>query len=304
MNKNSRWQAVVYVLIGAASYGVLSSVVKLAYADGFSAGEVTGSQVLTGCVAMWLLSIPYWKLCRQLSLATLAKMVGSGTFTGLTGIFYYQSLQKLDASFAVLLLFQFAWMGLAVEWLFHRKRPGRMQVIGAIVVGAGTLLASGLLLEGGARSYDPAGIALGLLAAVCYTLFVYFSGRVATSVPATLRSAWMLTGAAIITLLIFPPRFIWNGAVAEGLWLWALILGLFGMILPPYLFAKGAPRLNTGLTAILGSVELPVVMICSAWLLQERAEAAQWLGVVLILAGIGVSEWKGRASARKARHTV
>ncbi|MEK8129390.1 DMT family transporter [Paenibacillus filicis] len=298
MEKNNRWRAVVYVLVGAASYGVLSSIVKLAYAGGFTAGEVTGSQVLTGCLVMWLFSMPYWKRCRALTLRTMLKMVGSGTFTGLTGIFYYQSLQRLDASFAVLLLFQFVWMGLAVEWLFHRKRPGQMQVIGAVIVGGGTLLASGLL-TGGQAVYDAAGIALGLLAAVCYTLFMYFSGRVAVEVPASLRSAWMLTGGAIVVLLVYPPQFLWNGSLQEGLWLWALVLGLFGMILPPYLFAKGVPSLNTGLAAILGSVELPVVMICSAWLLQEQPDGWQWIGVVLILAGVCLSESRAGLSAGK-----
>ncbi len=286
------------MLIGAASYGVLSSVVKLAYGEGFTAGEVTGSQVLTGCLAMWLLSIPQWRRFRQLSGATVAKMIGSGTFTGMTGIFYYQSLQKLDASFAVLLLFQFVWMGLAAEWLFLRRRPGRMQIAGAVVVGGGTLLASGLL-GGSQPAYDGLGIMLGLLAAVSYTLSMYVSGRVATEVPATLRSACILTGATILTLMVYPPHFIWNGSLLAGLWLWALVLGLFGMILPPYLFAKGAPKLNTGLTTILGSVELPVVMLCSVWLLREHADGWQWLGVAIILMGIGVSEWKGRFPFRR-----
>ncbi|WP_372813482.1 DMT family transporter [Paenibacillus sp.] len=298
MEKNNRWKAVVYVLLGAASYGVLSTVVKLAYAGGFTAAEVTGSQVLLGCAAMWLLSARYWNRIREISVISMLKMIGSGVFTGLTGIFYYQSLQHLDASFAVLLLFQFTWMGMALEWLLHGKRPGRPQASGAVVVWVGTLLASGLLEGRLAGKVGWLGIALGLISAVCYTLFIYFSGKVAVEVPPSLRSAWMLAGAALVVSIVYPPHFLWNGALLHGLWGWAVVLGLFGMVLPPYLFAKGAPKLNTGLTAILGSVELPVVLICSSLLLQESSDAAQWIGVALILGGIVISEWYSRLEGK------
>jgi drug/metabolite transporter (DMT)-like permease len=67
-------------------------------------------------------------------------------------------------------------------------------------------------------------------------------------------------------------------------------LSVFGMILPPYLYAKGAPVIETGLASVLGSVELPVVIICSALLLQESTGMLQWIGILIILAGILVSE--------------
>lgn len=108
----------------------------------------------------------------------------------------------------------------------------------------------------------------------------------------------MLAGAALVVSIVYPPHFLWNGALLHGLWGWAVVLGLFGMVLPPYLFAKGAPKLNTGLTAILGSVELPVVLICSSLLLQESSDAAQWIGVALILGGIVISEWYSRLEGK------
>ncbi len=286
----------MYVLLGAASFGVLSTVVKLAYADGFSTGEVTGSQMLLGCVVLWLLSFRSWKLMRSMSAATRWKLLGSGVFTGMTGVFYYLSLQRVEASFAILLLFQFTWMGLVLDGVLHRRPPTRRKLLGAAVIAGGTLLATGVLghMQATLAQASGIGIVLGLLAALCYTLFMHVSGRVATEVPPVLRSAWMLTGAVAAVWLVFPPQFLWNGALAGGLWLWALILALFGTIIPPYLFAKGAPSLDTGLTAILGSVELPVVMICSTLLLGERMSALQWLGVALIMCGVLLSEYTRR----------
>ncbi|MCZ8511137.1 DMT family transporter [Paenibacillus filicis] len=293
----SRLKASLMVLAGASSYGILSTFVKLAYEAGFTPSEVTGSQVTLGAAALWLFSMPLWKRVRDISVRDHLKLLGSGVFTGLTGVFYYYSLTALDASFAVLLLFQFTWMGLMLGWVLHGAAPNRFQVTAVAIVLAGTLLASGLL-GGLPKHISLYGIGLGLLSAACYTLFMYFSGRVAVKVPALLRSTWMITGAALIVAVIYPPQFLWNGALGQGLWIWGGLLGLFGMIIPSYLYAKGAPYLETGLTAILGSVELPVVILCSALLLKEKTGMLEWIGIALILAGVMVSQRKAAPGAQ------
>ena len=78
-------------------------------------------------------------------------------------------------------------------------------------------------------------------------------------------------------------------------------MSVFGMVLPSYLYAKGAPFIETGLAAILGSIELPVVIVFSSVLLNETTSLTQWVGIVVILLGIVVSERKtGSRSSGKA----
>ncbi|UQZ86950.1 EamA-like transporter family protein [Paenibacillus konkukensis] len=298
MASKHRWKAIWLVLLGAASYGVLSTFVKLGYKQGFSAAEITGSQVLFGFIILWLLSLPKLWQMKGISGGIVLKLIAGGTFTGLTGYFYYQSLQVLDASFAVLLLFQFTWMGMLLDWITERRVPTLFQWIAMALTLLGTVLASGIL-SGTMDSPGASGIGLGLLAACCYTLFIYFSGKIATHLPALFRSAWMITGAAAIVLILMPPQFLWNGSLGQGLWQWGLLLSVFGMVLPPFLYAKGAPLIETGLAAVLGSVELPVVIVCSALLLHEATHAVQWIGIVLILLGVLVSERKTAVKAKR-----
>jgi len=171
MTSKSRWKAIWFVLLGAASYGVLSTFVKLGYGQGFSADEITGSQVLFGCIILWLFSLPKLRLMKGISAGIFVKLVIGGTFTGLTGFFYYQSLQSLDASFAVLLLFQFTWMGMLLDWITEKRAPSRHQWIAMTLTLLGTVLASGIL-SGSLDRLSASGIGLGLLAAVCYTIFI------------------------------------------------------------------------------------------------------------------------------------
>lgn len=291
MTSITRWKAIWLVLLGAASYGVLSTLVKLGYQSGFTPAEITGSQNLVGLLVFWFITLPQLRKMKGITFGTILKLLASGVFTGLTGYFYYLSLQVLEASFAVLLLFQFTWMGMLLGWVLDKKAPSRFQWLGMALVLSGTLLASGVL-SGSWEGIPLGGVGLGLLAAVCYTLFICFSGRVATHLPPLVRSTWVVTGAAVIVLSLMPPQFLWNGSLEKGLWFWACLMSVFGMILPPYLLAKGAPFIETGLASVLGAVELPVVIICSALLLQEPQGAMQWGGVLIILLGMIISERK------------
>ena len=43
----------ISVLLGAMSYGILSTIVVKAYEEGYVIGEVVGSQLLTGFLLFW-----------------------------------------------------------------------------------------------------------------------------------------------------------------------------------------------------------------------------------------------------------
>lgn len=96
------WHYALIVFLGGCCYGILSTIVKLAYSAGFSALEVTGGQYLFGVVISFLMS---------------------GIPAGLTGVFYSKSLQTLDAFLAIILLFQFVWIGTLYEWVLQKRKP-------------------------------------------------------------------------------------------------------------------------------------------------------------------------------------
>jgi drug/metabolite transporter (DMT)-like permease len=111
----------------------------------------------------------------------------------------------------------------------------------------------------------------------------------------------MASGAALVTLCIFPPRFLVSGALGAGLWKWASILGFLGLVVPTFCFARGMPRVGAGLGAILGAAELPMATMMAAVVLGEHVSALRWLGVALVLAGIVLPElWMRRAGASSA----
>lgn len=277
------------VLLGSASYGMLSTITKLAYQGGFSPAQVVGSQMFFGALGFWLSSFCCWKASWQLSFRSILQLLLTGSLSGLTGIFYYLSLQTLPASYAVILLFQFTWIGLGLEWLFANRRPTQRKVLAAIVIAVGTFPAAGLSIYSISPLLPIPGLVLGLLAAVSYALFIHLNANNSVQAPIMICNNWMVTGALLIAFIVFPPQFLFDNSLSSGLWMYGGFLGLFGIIIPFYLFAKGTPHIGTGSSAVLGAVELPVVIACSLLFLDEQISLHQATGIAIILFGIWLS---------------
>jgi drug/metabolite transporter (DMT)-like permease len=294
------------VLLGAMSYGILSTIVVTAYDKGYELGEVVGSQLLTGVILTWsLATYTKWREKRKDTvgasnsnvITTVTKLtwkqrlllMAAGMPTAITGLVYYESLRYIPASLAIILLFQFTWIGVLIQAVSQRKRPNGIMLITLIILFGGTLLAAGIL-EQGATKFNLVGVSLGLLSAVSYSLFILFSGKVVPTVHPAYRSLWMLIGAVTLVFLLFPPHFLFNGQLWGDLLMFGFLLGFFGAFIPPVLFAIGVPHIGGDMAGILGASELPVAVLLSSLVLHEQVSFLQWAGVALVLMGVALPE--------------
>ena len=275
------------VLLGACSYGILAIFVKLAYAEGFSLGEVIGSQYLFGWIILLTITLLFSRHRVPLKQALL--LFVAGTSASFTGIFYYASLKTVPASIAIILLFQFVWVGIIIEAVATKTLPSREKVISVILLLIGTFLSSGLL-EKSAGDFDMTGIILGLLSAVTFATYIVVSGVL------------LMAGALTLVMIVFPPTFIFNGAISQGLWKYGLGLGIFSIVIPSIAFTIGIPKIGSGLATILGAAELPVTTIMSVFVLKEAVLSSQWFGVSLILIGIAIPQIAYAMRGRYHKH--
>ncbi|UKS28888.1 DMT family transporter [Paenibacillus sp. HWE-109] len=299
-----------YVLAGACSFGLLSTFVKKAYESGFHVGEVVGSQNVFGVLMMWILVLVAAKSARSSSTSAPANyrvaprqalmLMAIGTTSGLTGICYYAALQYIPASFAIILLFQFTWMGIVLEAIIERKRPGKEKLLSLLILFVGIIMASGYL-KGGQEAPSWIGILLGLLSALTYALFIAFNGKVSAQVAPITRSAIMQSGSLVLVMCIFPPHFLFNGSLHEELLPWALLLAFFGVVIPPLFFAIGVPRIGGGMATIMSAAELPTAVIMSFVVLHETVNGLQWLGVIITMFGIALPELLKRRKRQALR---
>lgn len=301
---NKKLRGGIFVFFGACSFGVLSSIVKTAYGEGYDVGQITGSQSFFGMAILWCIYFFQTIFAKKqlskrnnkeddnttIKRTPVWKIIVAGSFTGLVGIFYYQSVKLVPASIAIILLMQYLWISILIEWVAFKKKPHGMQVLAAGIVFVGTIFAGGIFNE--SVQLSSKGILFGFLAAASYSIFLMTSGRVGNEFPVFKKSALMITGSMIITWVIFPPLFFIDGTFIAGLYKWGAILALLGTVIPPLFFSIGVPKVGVSLGAILSAAELPVAVLASRFILKEEVQSLQWLGVILILGAIALTNLK------------
>ena len=287
MIKNSVLKGVFLVGLGATSYGMLATFVKIAYGEGFTTPEVTIAQFVYGITGMLLITM-FQKSKKgndvaKASTKNISQLVLAGTSLGMTSIFYYLAVKYIPVSIAIVLLMQTVWMGVLFEMILEKKRPSTQKIISVIIVLFGTALATNLIKS--KVELDWRGIALGLLAAASFTTTMFTANRVATHVSSAQRSLFMLLGGAVIVtgFAIATQTTPFNFEIFMK---WGIILALFGTIIPPLLFNAGFPLTGIGLGSIVSALELPVSVLMAYFLLNEKVILLQWVGIVLIILAI------------------
>lgn len=306
MINNSVLKGVFLVGLGATSYGMLATFVRMAYDENYTTAEVTVSQFVFGIIGILLINA--FQRNRNNNTAVKAskknksQLMLAGTSTGLTSVFYYLAVKfDIPVSIAIVLLMQTVWIGVLLEWFLEKKAPSKVKTISVIIVLSGTVLATNLLNAD--VKLNPLGIFFGLLAATSFTTTMFTANRIATEISSAQRSLYMLFGGGIMVLIfalitqIIPNQF---PAVADALGVfstakdfnftiflkWGIILSLFGTIIPPMLLNAGFPLTGIGLGSIVSALELPVSVLMAYFLLNEKVILLQWVGIVLIILAI------------------
>ncbi|MGA9637380.1 EamA family transporter [Flavobacterium sp.] len=287
MFKKSVFKGVFLVGLGATSYGVLATFVKLAYHEGYTTTEVTTSQFVLGILVMLIINLVQKKWTKnknpKATKQNIFQLVLAGTSIGFTSIFYYLSVKYIPVSIAIVLLMQTVWMGVLLEMVLTKKIPSSQKTTSVVIVLLGTLLATNLINQ--EIKLNWIGIAFGFLAAASFTATMFTANSIATTISTSQRSLYMLIGGAIIVfsfgLLNQNTPFHFDVFLK-----WGIVLSLFGTILPPLLMNSGFPLIGIGLGSIISALELPISIMMAYFLLNETISLTQWFGVLLILFSI------------------
>jgi drug/metabolite transporter (DMT)-like permease len=295
MIKNNVLKGVFLVGLGATTYGMLATFVKMAYTENYTTAEVTSSQFILGILGILLINL--FQKIKNKNTATKAssrnifQLMLAGTSLGMTSVFYYLAVKYIPVSIGIVLLMQTVWMGVLLEMILEKKLPSKQKVISVFIVLIGTVLATNLINN--EVQLDWHGIMWGMLAAASFTTTMFTANSVATNISSAQRSLYMLLGGAVIvfTFSIATQITPFNFAIFTK---WGIILALFGTIIPPMLMNAGFPLTGIGLGSIVSALELPVSVMMAYVLLNEDVNTTQWLGIALIIAAIIIMNinWK------------
>nr|WP_294784471.1 DMT family transporter [uncultured Flavobacterium sp.] len=286
-SQNNVLKGVFLVALGATTYGMLATFVKMAYTEGYTTAEVTTSQFIYGIIGILLINL--FQRIKNKNTAVKAtpknifNLMLAGTSLGMTSLFYYLAVKYIPVSIGIVLLMQTVWMGVLLEMILEKKLPSKQKVIAVFIVLFGTVLATNLINSD--ISLDWRGLMWGILAAASFTTTMFTANSVATEISSAQRSLYMLLGGSII---VFSFAFATQETAfnLEIFLKWGIVLSLFGTIIPPLLMTAGFPLTGIGLGSIVSALELPVSVMMAYVLLDEKVIFSQWAGIVLIILAI------------------
>lgn len=284
MNKNLIFP--LLIVIASSSYGILSTIVKVAMAHGFTTAQAVQSQYAIGFLLALILFVFTQRSLPKITMKGFFIIVGAGLFTGITGIVYGKSVQYLPASLAVVMLFQFTWIGLFLDCLLHKRLPKRIELISLVFLVGGTILAAGVLdVDLSGLSWK--GWAFGFAAAFSFAVFMQFNSKHVEGITTISRLTFMALVSLIIVSIFQAPEVMWNGELfTSELLYFGLALGFFGIILPILLFTVAVPKVGGGTASILSATELPVAIMASVIVLNESLSTLQIVGILVVLVGM------------------
>lgn len=284
---NKVLKGVFLVGLGATSYGMLATFVKLAYNENYTTAEVTTAQFVLGILGILLINLFQKKRKNgtviKASRKNIFQLMLAGTSLGMTSVFYYLAVKYIPVSIGIVLLMQTVWIGVLLEWFLDKKAPSLRKILSVAIVLFGTVLATNLLKA--SIELDWRGIMWGLLAAASFATTMFTANRIALEISTSQRSLYMLLGGAVIVFgfALFTQTTPFDFGIFAK---WGIILALFGTIIPPMLMNSGFPHTGIGLGSIVSSLELPVSVLMAYIILNESVVLSQWIGILLIILAI------------------
>lgn len=271
------------VALSAASFGAMAIFGRFAYAGG---ADVLGLLTLRFIIGGTLLTAVarhrgiVWPRGR-----TLWGIVALGAI-GYVGqsLCYFTALQHAQASLVALLLYLYPAFVTLLAALWLGERLTRVKCAALVLC-----LAGSALMVGGGHG-EPLGIALGLTAAIVYSLYIVVGARVTRHVDPLATTSIVCLSAAMVFCTVSLVRTL-SGApphlpATAPAWAALMAIALVSTVTAMLAFFAGLPRLGAARTSMLSTLEPVVTVLLAAIFLGERLTPLQWAGGAAVLAAV------------------
>ncbi len=231
-----------------------------------------------------------------------ASLAVSGAALGISWIFLFAAYRLIGVGVATLAYYIGPVIVMALSPVLFREHLTPVKLMGFAAVVAGAFL---VVAQGGAGSINPAGLALGGMAAIMYAAMVVFSKR-ASDVGGVEAATIQIVAsfAAVAVYSVATGQLPAASALVSADLPAVLTLGLVNTGLGCYLYFSAMGDLPVQRVAVFGYLEPLSAVVLSALVLGEAMGPVRILGAALIIGGAASCELFGNKTfhlGRRAR---
>jgi drug/metabolite transporter (DMT)-like permease len=279
---------VVLCVTSAAAFGAMGIFGKLAYEEGATTGTLLATRFAVAAALFWLatLASPAARrdLCRLRRRDVTAALALGAAAYGAQAAGYFTALGRIDASLLSLLLYTFPVIVAVAAVALGRDRARPRTAVALVLAAVGLVL---VLRGAAAGALDPLGTALGLGAAVVYSVYVLVSERLVQRLSPLVLSTLVCTGAAAsLTVGSAALGDLRPGRVSVAGYGWLALLAVVSTVAAIVLLFAGLARVGPTVASIVSTVEPLVTVVLAVVLLHESLGPAQLAGAGLVLAAV------------------
>jgi len=288
-----------YLIVAACSVFFCSKGVFIKSAYGLGADPTTVLFLRMAYALPFFLAVAIW--CQRGHAALTWKQWRSMIWLAFVGYYLsalvnFAGLQYISVGLERMVLYTYPSLVLLGSAVFLRKRISMRMVIAMLIAYTGIVVAfQGEAVGGSDTARTILGVGLVFTSAVTYAVFVVGSGKLIGEVGAMRFTSHVVGLSCLFVLLHFLVRHLTVGTppIVKGVHGHAMVLAVFGTVVPSFLLGIGLKRAGAQRFAIIGTVG-PLATIVMAWLvLGESLNGLQIGGFVLtMVGGLLVSLWK------------
>jgi drug/metabolite transporter (DMT)-like permease len=277
----------LFCLASAAAFGAMGVFGKLAYDEGANVGTLLATRFVLAAALFWAFAVCTGAARdlralsrRDVGIALALGAVGYGAQAG----GYFAALERLDASLLSLLIYTFPVIVTVTAIALGREPASRRTAVALGLASTGLVL---VLAGAAAGALDALGTALGLGAAVVYSVYILISEGVAARVGPLALSTLVCTGAATtFTFAGFAGGGLEPASVSATGFAWLGGLAVVSTVGAITLFFAGLRRVGPAAASILSTLE-PLVTVGLAFaVFGESLGPAQLAGGALVLLAV------------------
>ena len=270
---------IVFIIISAASFGVMPVLARIAYEA--KADPLTVLFLRFGIAAIVMFAILFatkTPLPRGLLLVELI-LLGAIAYVG-ESLAYFMALTYASPGLVALLLYVYPALVTTLSAIFLKEHLTTLKVVALFLALSGTALT--IQITSGGKFV---GVLLGIAAAVDYAIYIVLGSRIVKRSGSVGSTAVIIASTAAVYAVIAPLHGL-SLPVNIGGWFAIIAIALVSTVVSFMTFFAGLKRIGPTTASTLSTFEPIVAVALAAVVLGETITPVQALGGALILAAV------------------